>query len=103
MKTKIVITESGDELSSKEVLENEKLSLRVDVSESNKYASLNFTSRLAMYDFALSLLHESIYGQSGQQEFFPLEFDGKMQIVNGVRMEENSSRLFVFYQKDLSM
>jgi hypothetical protein len=50
-----------------------------------------------MYDFARSLLHEAIYGIGGQEEFYPLGYEGKMEVINGVRMSNDSARVFVFY------
>jgi hypothetical protein len=99
MTRNVYITESGDEIPSEEVLANESHQLSVEVSASNEYACLNFTSRLAMYDFARSLLHEALYGRGGQAEFCPLGYQGKMEVIDGVRMSLDSARLFIFYQE----
>ncbi|MDR2174042.1 MAG: hypothetical protein LBE32_07580 [Burkholderiales bacterium] len=95
----IHIAEHADDILSDEVVTNEAHQLLVEVDADNKDVYLNFSSRLAMYDFARSLLHEAIYSKGGQMEFYPLEFQGKMEIVNGVRMPLNSARLFIFYQE----
>lgn len=100
MPAQILITESGDEIPSPEILSNEAHCLSVEVSADNKYACFNFSSRLAMYDFARSLLHEAIYGIGGQEEFYPLEYEGKMEVINGVRMSNDSSRVFIFYPRE---
>jgi hypothetical protein len=51
-----------------------------------------------VYDFAVSLLQEeAVYGTSGQKEFYPLGYDGDGLVVNGVRINKDSSGLFVFY------
>jgi len=98
----IHITESADEIPLEEVETNEAHQLSVDVNTDNKYACLSFSSRLAMYDFARSLLHEALYGRGGQKEFLPsFEYQGRRQTVDGVRVSQDSARLFVFYEDDV--
>lgn len=97
MNKHIIVTESGDEIPSQEVITCDTHTLSVDARLENKYACLTFSSRIAMYDFARSLLHEALYGGSGQIEFAPLEHEGKLQVINGVRMAPESSRLIVLY------
>jgi hypothetical protein len=94
MNSKIFISESGDEIPSAEVISNEAHSLSVEVNGDNQYASLHFKSRLAMYDFARVLLHEALYGVGGEKEFYPLRFQGKLEVVDGVRMSDDSARIF---------
>lgn len=97
----INITESIDSISSDELVENASECLLVsgDPKPTNVY--LNFSSRLALYDFARSLLREAIYGKSGQIEFNPIEYEeGELPVINGVRMSLDSTRLFIFYKKD---
>ena len=93
----IVINEDADNIPTNAVSSNESHFLDVKVNVENGDAYLNFSSRLAMYDFARSLLHEAVYGYGGQMEFYALEADKKLLVVNGVRMSLSSSRLFVFY------
>jgi hypothetical protein len=96
--TRIVVTPEGEEVSSLDVQEGKHHCLRVETELGNGDVIFNFSTRRAMYDFAVSLLQEAVYGRSGQQEFCPLGADGKWLVVNGVRMSEDSSRLFVFYE-----
>lgn len=56
-----------------------------------------------MYDFAVSLLHEAVYenggmvnGKGGLKEFLPSNGE---RVVDGVRVKEDSSRIFVFYNE----
>jgi hypothetical protein len=100
MSPQILVTESGDEFPSAEVAQDEKHFLRGEIDASNRDIYLHFSSRLAMYDFARSLLHEAIYGVGGQKEFYPLEYNGKMEVIDGVRMSNDSSRVFIFYPRD---
>lgn len=95
--TTIVITPDGGELASPEVREGTHHHVRAGSDPGNGDILLDFSTRRAMYDFALSLLHEAVYGTSGQQEFYPLSHDGDALVVNGVRMSADSSRLLVFY------
>ena len=97
MSTTIVVTPEGKEVSSLDVQEGEHHCLRAETDPGNGDVILNFSTRRAMYDFAVSLLQEAVYGTSGQQEFYPLGADGNWLVVNGVRMIEDSARLFVFY------
>jgi len=93
----VVVTPAGDEISSDELLENEMHFLRGEVDISNRDIYLNFSSRQSLYDFARSLLQEAVYGSGGQKEFYPLICDGKALVVEGARLDESSSRIFVFY------
>jgi hypothetical protein len=99
MTPSLFISESADEIPLAEVAANEAHQLSVEVNADNKYACLNFTSRLAMYDFARSLLHEALYSRGGQKEFNSMEYQGKLEIIDGVRMPLDSARLFVFYNE----
>jgi hypothetical protein len=96
--TTIVVTPEGEEVSSLDVQEGKHHWLRAETASGSGDVILNFSTRRAMYDFAVSLLHEAVHGTSGQEEFYPLGVDGKWMVVNGVRMSEDSSRLFVFYE-----
>ena len=57
---------------------------------------LECSSRLALYEFARSLLAESAEG-TGWAEYYPLGFEGERLVVNGARLADGSSRLFVAY------
>ena len=76
--TTIVITPEGDEISPLSVQEGQHHVLRAECDTRNRDIYLNFSTRRAMYDFAVSLLHESVNGTGGLQEFYPL-------IDNGMR------------------
>jgi hypothetical protein len=77
--------------------------LSASVDMSNKDVCLNFSTRRAMYDFATSLLHEAVYGNGGMvdgkgglKEFLP---SNEERVVDGVRVKEGSSRVFIFYNE----
>jgi len=93
----ITVTCGGDEIPSDEVLQNEEHFLHGEIDASNRDIYLNFSSRLALYDFARSLLQEAVYGVGGQKEFYPLVLEGKTLVVDGVRLVEGSSRIFIKY------
>ncbi len=96
----ITVTPDGDDIPSSAVLWNEHHSLQAKIDAENRDVYLNFSSRQALYDFARSLLQEAVFGVGGQKEFYPLVADGKSLVVEGVRLAESSSRVFVTY-KDL--
>lgn len=98
MTPSLYISESADDIPLDEVIANEAHQLSVD-ADANRNVYLNFSSRLAMYDFARSLLHEALYGRGGQKEFYPLEYHGKLEVIDGVRMSLDSARMFVFYKE----
>jgi hypothetical protein len=95
----VTVTCAGDEIPSDEVLQNEQHFLCEEVDTSNRDIYLNFSSRRALYDFARSLLQEAVYGVGRQKEFYPLVSDGHALVVEGVRLTENSSRIFVAYDE----
>lgn len=95
-----VVVTATDDVSSEEVQKDIRHYLTSSVDVKNGDICLKFSSRLAMYDFAKSMLQESIFGQGGQQEFLPLISEGKALVSNGVRMAEDSSRIFVFYPSE---
>lgn len=97
LSTTIVVTAGGDEVSSLDVQEGKHHHLHAQCDRDNGDIVLNFSTRRAMYDFAVSLLQESVYGTSGQQEFYPLGYEDDWLVVNGVRMDKNSARLLVSY------
>ena len=89
------VTKDGDEIPLEINLKSESHYLTAEVNETNDYVYLSFSSRIAMYDFARSLLHEAIYGESESIEFYPLADDKELHIVNGARLSLKSSRIFI--------
>jgi hypothetical protein len=96
----IVVTPGGVEVGSLDLQQGKHHHLHARCDPSNGDIVLNFSSRRAMYDFAVSLLQEAVYGTCGQQEFYPLGNEGDWLVVNGVRMDQDSSRLFVCYGRE---
>lgn len=92
-----VVVTATDDVSSEAVQKDSRHHLTSEMDVKNGDIYLRFSSRLAMYDFAKSLLQEAVFGEGGQQEFLPLISDGNALVSNGVRMTEGSSRVFVFY------
>ena len=93
----VEITESGDDIPSPDVLNNEAHYLKASINEKNNDIYLSFSSKLAMYDFARSLLHESLFGVGGSIELYYLEFKGKNLVCDGVRLSNESPRIFIEY------
>lgn len=93
----IIVTKSGEEIPLQETIDDERHKLKAEADNEHNSVYLNFSSREAMYDFARVLLHEAIFSRDGQLEFIPLEIDGKSEVVDGVRMDPKSARLFIFY------
>ena len=91
------LTPSGDGMPSSELVADEGHSLTAVVSDTNQFACLRFSSRLALYEFARSLLHEALFGAGGEMAFYPLEIDCRMEVIDGVRMARDSARVFVHY------
>lgn len=93
----VVFESSIDNLYSIELSRNPLHSLKARVDETNANIYLDFSTRLAMYEFALSLAHEALYGDGGTYERNPL--DG-LVAIEGVRLTNDSSRVFAFYDPD---
>jgi hypothetical protein len=91
------ITPDGDDVPSDAVLHDDSHYLSVNLNSENTDVQLVFSSRLAMYEFARALLHEAAYGENGQIELYPLSFEGKLLVVDGVRLSLDSSRVFINY------
>ena len=87
----------GDDIPSDVVLNDDRHRLCSIVDVDNGDVYLRFSSREALYDFAKSLLHEAVFGIGGGKELYPLIVDGKCLVVDGVRLSEGSSRIFVQY------
>lgn len=90
-------SKSDIDFPSVEVARDGRHKLLVEVDSENEYVALNFSSRMAMYDFARSLLHEAVFGHGGQKEFYPMVVDGKLEVIDGVRIDEKSARIFILY------
>ena len=94
----IILTEEGDDMPSDRFIKEDKHQLHVSVNEANRYACLDFSSRLAMYEFGKEIIHEAVFGKGGFMEFYPMIVtEGKLEIINGVRMPLDSARLFISY------
>jgi hypothetical protein len=91
------IQEDGENVLSKMVNDDESHHLTISVDTANLDVTMTFTSRQAMYDFGRSLLHEAVYGQAGLKELYPLIVDGRSLVVDGARVSEGSSRVFIVY------
>ena len=92
----LILTESSGGEPSLEALHNSSHSICVKVQGENQDVYLSFSSRLAMYELGRSLLNEAVYGSTGMQERSPTDD----LMVEGARLSEDSSRLYVFYPKE---
>ncbi|PPE72452.1 hypothetical protein C3942_18075 [Solimonas fluminis] len=96
----IVLREGDSATPSAAVLQDETHCMHAHFDADRHCINLDFSSREALRDFALALLQEASFGTSGQMEFYPLRMPGRKEmVVNGVRLTEGSSRLFVFYDE----
>ena len=95
---RITLTEDGN-APTEEFAANESHYLQAFVDGKIQDIYLDFSSRLAMYEFALALMHESLYGEFGMQERSPMVWEGKQAVQDGVRLSPESSRLFVLYNR----
>jgi len=93
----LTITADGESSVSEEVVRDRAHTLSVEVDRDNGDIYLEFSTRQAMYDFARSLLHAAVFGDGVQKEIYPLIADGKELVVNGARLTEGSSRMFINY------
>lgn len=100
LSSNITISADNENVISQEVLLEERHTLSVSVDRDNGDVYLEFSSRQALYDFAKSLLQDSLYGHSGRKELYPLVASGKPLVVEGARLTENSSRVFIDYPKE---
>ena len=97
----ISLTEE-DDVSSEVFIKEDKHQLCISVNEANRYASFNFSSRLAMYEFGKVIMHEAIFGKGGFIEFYPMIVsDEKLEVINGARMSLESARLFISYPDNI--
>ena len=93
----VTLTPEGDDIPSDEVFSQERHTLRARADAANRDIILEFSTRESMYEFAKALLQEAVYGRGGEMECYPLAENGRKMVVNGVRLTEDSSRIFVFY------
>jgi hypothetical protein len=93
----IKISEDRDEIVKKRNINEDNNFVDIKVNKINNDIYLNFSSRLTLYDFARSLLYESLVGDFGQLEFYHLEQDGRNYVVNGLRLFNEKHRLFINY------
>ncbi|WP_020560171.1 hypothetical protein [Thiofilum flexile] len=96
----IIVTPDGDEIPLDINSDDPSHHLKVSTGKENNYVYLEFSSRIALYDFARELLRLAVFGGGGQAEFRSQNFTGVLEILNGVRMTEDSPRLFVSYSPD---
>ena len=89
----------GEEHISPQVQGDERHRLDVVADERSNFVTIECTSREALFEFGRSLIQEALYGQ-GEVEFFPLVADGKLLVVDGVRLGADSARLFIHYPKE---
>ena len=97
----IELTEDGDNIPSDIYLIENEHQLQVELNGSNRYVNFIFSSRLAMYEFGKAIMHEAIFGEVGFEEFYPMEVEAsKPEVINGVRMNLDSARLFINYPSE---
>lgn len=98
----ILVTSEADELFPDE-LDNGIHCLTVSVFPQEKGAGLFFSSTLSLYCFGLSLVQEAVYGNISLKEYdFSLTSDGKLPIIDGISICQNSSRLFIEYHDNIN-
>ncbi|GEM_PF-923340 len=97
----VIIDPDGESILSSEVAHDQRHNLHVSVDRDNGDVYLGFSSREALYDFAKSLLHEAVFGWGDRKEFYPLIVEGKELVVDGARLTNGSSRVFVSYSSPI--
>lgn len=97
MKVKIIVSDDKDDMVLQDNINDDSNFMQLRVNDKKKYIYMTFSSRAALYDFARSLLYESINGDSGQLEFYYLAMGDKNYLVNGVRFTKDNPRLFIEY------
>jgi len=96
----VLVTADGDDIPLDVNADDEAHCLKVHTDQGNGDVYFEFTSRVALYDFARELLRVSIFQKGTQVEFRPQRINGVLENLNGVRMSEDSPRLFVSYPSD---
>ena len=100
--TNISLTPDGDEIGML-IYDDGRHQLKVSISNRDNCAYLDFTSKEALYDFAVSLLNSAVYDEVRKEylpEHMPREEDGTIPVIDGVRMTDDSARLFIFWNDD---
>lgn len=97
MKTVVDLAQDSEPAAELLASEAHQISLKVDRANGDVY--LESSSRLALFEFGKALMLEAQYGE-GPAEFYPLGQEGKWLVVNGARLAEGSSRLFVAVLKE---
>lgn len=93
----ITVTPEGNEIPFDENADDATHYLKIEMNECNDYVYLKFSSQIALYDFARELLRVSIFSVGSQVEFKSQKVEGFLENLNGVRVSEDSPRLFVAY------
>ncbi|MGY3778271.1 hypothetical protein [Isobaculum melis] len=78
----------------------EKDTMELKINVAHHYIYMKFSSRVALHNFARSLLDESLNENQGFIEFYHLSDNDKTDVVNGTRLSKDSPRLFVEYPTD---
>lgn len=73
--------------------------IKIAVDSAGNHILFECASREALFEFGRSLMEEALFG-TGEVEYFPLVSDKQMLVVNGVRLTEDSSRIFVHYPRE---
>jgi hypothetical protein len=79
-----------------EVQANSAHTISVIADTQGKNVVIECASRLALYELGRAFMDEALFG-TGEIEFYPLIAEGKSLVVNGARLTEHSSRLFVHF------
>jgi len=98
MDTSVHFTSKTEHVSA-EVQSNPAHRVRASIDASGNHVLFDCSSRLALYEFGRSLMHEALFG-GREIEFFPLVADGKALVVNGVRLSEDSARVFLHFPEE---
>ena len=85
------------------ILDDERHNLKVEISKppTKDYATLSFSSRETLYDFALSLLWHSLYTEANGNICYSREILHYDFVTDGMRLSENSARLFIYVNDKL--
>ena len=70
------------------------LDVSINCGEVHNTIMLDFTTRLAMFKFGKSLMHEALFGY-GNIEFNPYDFGDGSQCVNGVRLTDMKTSIYI--------
>lgn len=95
---KIVRFEENSDDADSVIFDDPSHNIKLTVDAQRNYAFLQCSSREALFELGRALMREALFG-TGEVEFYPLVSDGQALVVNGVRMPEESARMFVHYPK----